>query len=137
MYGTFSLMPSGINVLRGTLRNYAELFSFFELGGSLCFAHATEHSGTHREWYRTQSGLSSHVADTRKVSHLFMWPSSRVAGFQHRYVSCHTYLFLCKVRRSAKFRGLSEAKASAKFQKKKKFRVVPTSSAQNIKCASI
>ena len=154
--------------LCGTTRNF---FLFFERGGSLCFAHATEHSGTPREWYRTRSGPSSRVADTRKVSHLFMWPSSRVAdtrevshlfmglssrvadtrevsllfmglssrvaGFQHRQVSCHTYLFVCKVRRSAKFRGLSEAKASVKFQKKKKFRVVPTSSAQNIKCASI
>ena len=108
--------------LCGTTRNF---FLFFERGGSLCFAQATEHSGTPREWYRTRSGPSSCLADTREVSLLFMGLSSRVAGFQHRQVSCHTYLFVCKVRRSAKFRGLSEAKASAKFQKKEK---VPRSS---------
>ena len=37
---------------------------------------------------------------------------------------------------SAEFRGLSEAKASAKFKKIKKFRVVPFNSAQNIKCGA-
>ena len=46
MYGTFFINAFGINVLRGTLRNYAELYSFFELGGSLCFAQATERGGT-------------------------------------------------------------------------------------------
>ena len=42
-----------------------------------------------------------------------------------------------EVRRSATFRGLSEAKASAKFKKRKKFRVVPQSSAQNINAKGI
>ena len=48
LYGTFFIKCSAFNVLRGIKRNYAELFYFFELGGSLCFAQAAEYSGTPR-----------------------------------------------------------------------------------------
>ena len=53
-YGTFFINALGINVLRGIIRNYAELFSFFELGGIPLL----------RSGRRTWRNVSSRLADS-------------------------------------------------------------------------
>ena len=74
MYGTFSLNASAFNVLRGIIRNYAELYLFLNLAESLCSAQGAEHGGTSR--------LASRIV-SNPVGHK---PACR-SGIQHRHVS--------------------------------------------------